>query len=202
VQHNDVLLLLVAAVFVLAPVGLRILDDRRSRAWGWQVRTALVVVGGAYFLTGFQKVVSSGPAWVLSDNLRNVMYRAALNGRAPTDEVALFIADRPVLAHLVALATIGLELGFVTILLWPRVRPWFVVAAWAMHTGIYLTHGLDYWMWAATTTVVLLDWRPVLARLVRLGGADPLAEGAQPEAGDHRRLDGAGGRRAGDAEHR
>ena len=165
VQHNDVLLLLVAAVFVLAPVGLRILDDRRSQVWGWPIRTALVVVSGAYLLTGFQKVVSSGPAWVLSDNLRNVMYRAALNGRAPTDRLALFIADRPLLAHLVALAVIGVELGFLLVLARPRWRPWFALAALVLHTGIYLTHGLDYWMWAATVAVVLIDWQPLAARV-------------------------------------
>ncbi|MDP1820425.1 MAG: hypothetical protein Q8K58_11135 [Acidimicrobiales bacterium] len=165
VQHNDVLLLLVAAAFVLAPVGLRALDRRRSVAWGWPVRTALVVVAGAYFLSGFQKVVASGPAWVLSDNLRNIMYRAALSGRAPTDQVALFIADRPALAHVVALGALAVELGFLSILFWPRARPWFVAAAAVLHTGIYLTHGLDYWMWIATTAVVLIDWQPLATGL-------------------------------------
>jgi hypothetical protein len=163
VMHNDVLLLLASAAFVAAPVGLRVLDRRRSVAWGWPVRTAITVVGGAYFLSGFQKVVASGPAWVLSDNLRNVMYRAALSGKAPTDRVALYIADRPALAHLVALGTLAVELGFIAVLFWPRCRPWFVLAAVAMHSGIYLTHGLDYWLWAATAAVVLIDWQPVAA---------------------------------------
>ena len=81
-----------------APVGVRWTDERRGAAWGWPVRTSIVVVTGIYFLTGFQKVVASGPAWVLSDNLRNVMYGAALTGQAPTDEVSRFIADRPWLA--------------------------------------------------------------------------------------------------------
>jgi hypothetical protein len=164
IMHNDVLLLLVSFVIVLAPVGLRLRDRRRSVAWGWPVQTALAVVGGAYFLTGFQKVVASGPAWVLSDNLRNVMYRAASSGRAPTDAVALFIADRPLVAHLVALATITIELGAVSIWAWPRVRPWYVAAITVLHVGIYLTHGLDYWAWIATTAIVLIDWPAVLDR--------------------------------------
>jgi hypothetical protein len=164
ILHNDVLLLLVAAVFVLAPVGLRARDRRRSAAWGWPVQTALLVVGGAYFLTGFQKVVASGPAWVLSDNLRNVLYRAAETGKAPTDAVALAIADRPLLAHLVAAVTLALELGFVAIWFRPALRPWFVGASAALHTSIYLTHGLDYWLWIATTAVVLLPWDRVLDR--------------------------------------
>jgi hypothetical protein len=168
VLHNDVLLLLVAAVFVLAPVGIRALDRRHSPAFGWPVQTALVAVGGAYFLTGFQKVVASGPAWVLSDNLRNVMYRAAEQGKAPTAAVALFIAGRPLLAHLVAAATLAAELAFVVIWFRPRLRPWFVAVSTGLHTAVYLTHGLDYWLWVATAAVVLLDWtRPVRWWLAR-----------------------------------
>lgn len=164
VMHNDVLLLLVGFVIVLAPVGLRLLDRRRSVAWGWPSQAAILLVGGAYFLTGFQKLVASGPAWVLSDNLRNVMYRAAMGGRAPTDSVALFIADRAWLAHLVALATIVVELGGLAVWRWPRIRPWYVLAITVMHVGIYLTHGLDYWAWIATSAIVLIDWPAVLSR--------------------------------------
>jgi len=164
VQHNDIPLLLMASVFVTAPVGVRLFDQRRSPAWGWPVRTSLLVVTGGYFLTGFQKVVASGPAWVLSDNLRNVMYGARLNGHAPTDQVSLFIADRPWLAHLVALGTLVVELGAIAALVRPRVRPWYLMAVTVLHVGIYLTHGLDYSMWVATSAIVLVDWQALLAR--------------------------------------
>jgi hypothetical protein len=165
VMHNDVLLLLVGFVVVLAPVGWRALDRRRRASAGWPVQTALLVVGGAYFLTGFQKLVASGPAWVLSDNLRVVMYRAASSGKAPTDGVALFIADRPWVAHVVALGTITVELSAPAIWRWPRFRPWFLAAITVLHVGIYLTHGLDYWAWIATTGIVLVDWSAVVRRL-------------------------------------
>lgn len=166
IRHNDLPLLLVAGVLAAAPVGLRLLDRRRSAAWGWPVRTSLLVVTGVYFLTGFQKVVSSGPAWVLSDNLRNVMYGARLNGQAPTDQVSLFIADRPALSHLVALGTLVVELGAVTVLPWARVRPWYLLAVTVLHGGIYLTHGLDYSMWVGTAAIVLVDWHALLTRAV------------------------------------
>jgi hypothetical protein len=167
IQHNDLPLVLVACVLAAAPVGLRLLDERRSAAWGWPVRTSLLVVTGIYFLTGFQKVVGSGPAWVLSDNMRNVMYAAPLTGKAPTDTVSLFIADRPVLAHLVALATIVIELGAVVALVRPSLRPAYVVAVAVLHLSVYLTHGLDYSMWVATTAIVLIDWDAVLRRRMR-----------------------------------
>jgi hypothetical protein len=166
VEHNDIPLLLVTGVLAAGPAGLRLADRRRSAAWGWPVRTSVVLICGIYFLTGFQKLLASGPAWVLSDNLRNVMYGARLNGHAPTDAVSLFIADRPALAHLVALVTLIVELGALAALLRPRLRPWYVAAAAALHGGIYLTHGLDYSMWVGTAAIVLVDWRPVLARLL------------------------------------
>lgn len=138
------------------------------------MRTSLLVVTGAYFLTGFQKLVSSGPAWVLSDNMRNLMYAARLDGHAPTDAVSLFIADRPALAQLVALATLMVELGSVAALVRPRVRPAFVVAVTVLHAGVYVTHGLDYSMWVATTAVVLIDWDAVLRRsMPSLGSRQP-----------------------------
>jgi hypothetical protein len=177
IQHNDILLLLVCVAFLLAPIGQRLLDRRRGARWGWPIRTALAVVAFVYFLTGFQKVVRSGPAWVLSDNLRNVMYAAPLSHRATTDSVALFIAERPWLAHAVAAFTLGVELGFISILFFPRVRPWFVAAVVAMHGGIWLTHGLDYSAWVAVVVVVLIDWNAVLVRVVpaRLRDADRLS---------------------------
>jgi hypothetical protein len=166
VQHNDLPLLLVAGVLAAAPVGLQALDRRRSPAWGWPVRTSILVVAGAYFLTGFQKVVSSGPAWVLSDNLRNVLYGARLTGRAPTDEVALFIADRPWLSHTLAAATIVIELGAVLVVLRPRLRPAYVGAVALLHLSIYLTHGLDYSLWVGTAAVVLIDWHALACRTI------------------------------------
>ena len=166
VQHNDLPLLLVAGVLAAAPVGIRWTDDRRGAAWGWPVRASVLVVTGVYFLTGFQKVVSSGPAWVLSDHLRLVLYGARFTGHAPTDQVSLFIADRPLVAHSVALLTIVIELGAVVALLREHTRVAYVVAVTTLHVGIYLTLGLDYSMWVGTAAIVLIDWRPALLRLV------------------------------------
>jgi hypothetical protein len=164
VQHNDLPLLLVGAVLAAAPVGVRWADERRGAAWGWPVRTSILVVSGTYFLTGFQKVVSSGPAWVLSDNLRNVMYAAPLTEHPAIDDVPLYIAARPGLAHALALLTIVVELAAVVALVRPRTRVAYVVAIACLHGGIYLTHGLDYSMWVGTAAVVLIDWRAALLR--------------------------------------
>jgi hypothetical protein len=166
VQHNDLPLLLVAGVLAAAPMGVRWTDERRGPTWGWPVRTSITVVTGIYFLTGLQKLIAGGPAWVLSDNLRNVMYAAPFTGHAPTDDVSRFIADRSSVAHGVALLTVVIELGAVVALVWPRTRIPYVIAIAVLHAGVFLTHGLDYSMWIATTAVVLIDWRPGVLRVV------------------------------------
>jgi hypothetical protein len=156
VQHNALPLLLVAGVVALAPIASR--DDETSVRWGWPVRTSIAVVTGIYFLTGFQKLVSSGPAWVFSDNLRNVLYAAPLGDHAPTDAVSRAIADRAWLARAVALFTITVELGGLAALAWVRARRAYVLAIAVLHLGVYLTLGLDYSLWVGTAAVVLIDW--------------------------------------------
>ena len=87
-----------------------------------------VVAAGAYFFTGLAKLVFSGPAWVLSGNLRWVFY-AASDARGMPNLVALFVADRPWLAHLVAMSTLVVELGFPVVLWKPRAAWFFVPGA-------------------------------------------------------------------------
>jgi hypothetical protein len=172
IVHNDVLLLLALVPLLPAPTSdAWSLDARRRRdpaapsgRYGWPVRTAMVVVAGAYFFVGLAKVVHSGPAWVTSDNLRFVLY-ASSDAQGEPNLLALFIADRPALAHLVAAATLLLELSFPLVLLRPRLAPMFVAGAVALHLGIYLTMGLDYSAQAATVVVVLTDWPAVVVRV-------------------------------------
>ena len=151
-----------------APVGIRWTDERRGAAWGWPVRTSIVVVTGIYFLTGFQKLVASGPAWVLSDNLRNVMYGAAAHRarrpptrcRASSPTARCSRTASPSSRSWSSSARSSRSC-------WPRTRVAYVVAVAVLHVGVYLTHGLDYSMWVGTAAIVLIDWRPAArSRLV------------------------------------
>jgi hypothetical protein len=167
--HNDVLLLLALVPLVLVPA-------RTAAAWsldawvarvtgpapgpdvgaefGWPVRTAMVVVVGAYFFSGLAKLLHAGPAWV-GGNLRWVLY-AASDGQPAPNGAALFVADRPLLASALAVGTLVLELGVPVVLWRPRLAPLVVLAVAALHAGIWATMGLDYWPMAATAAVVLL----------------------------------------------
>lgn len=181
VMHNDVLLLLCALPLVISPSSdAWSLDARRYRrvdarrgdrgrrvgpaSWyGWPVNTAVLVVAGAYAFAGLQKVISAGPAWVTSGNMRWVMY-AASDAQASPNAVALFIADRPWLAHALAAVTLVVELGAVVIVVSRRARPWFVAVAFVLHVGIWMAMRLDYSAQMATVAIVLIDWPAWIAR--------------------------------------
>jgi hypothetical protein len=168
IQHNDLLLLIGCVPFLLAPATrwLHRATARVSALWGWPVHTAVTFVAGAYFFTGLRKLTVSGIAWVASDNMRWILYAGA-NGKAKMPEAALFIADRPWLAHLAAAFVMGFELAFPFLLLQRRVRPVIVACAFAFHGGTWLTLGLDYWKYAFVVCFLLVDWAPVVLRLRR-----------------------------------
>jgi hypothetical protein len=176
VVHNDVLLLLCLVPLLPSPAGAawsldahrRAAPAARGPAFGWPVRTAMVVVAGAYLFSGLAKLLHAGPGWVTSDNLRWVLYASSDQQPAP-NPYALFVADRPALAHLLAAATLVVELGFPLVLWRPRLAWLFLPAALALHAGIGLAMRLDYSAMAASAVVVLVDW-PALAARRRPGG--------------------------------
>jgi hypothetical protein len=197
VVHNDVLLILAFVPLVFAPTAdaLRV-RIRRPRGghdpvvpgpsirYGWPVRLSMILVAGGYFFTGFNKLVYSGPAWVLSDNLRWVLY-AASDGAGHPIPAALFIARHAFLAHTVAAVTLVIELGF-PLVLWRPAAAWiFVPGAVLLHAGIGLTMHLDYSAWAATAVVVFTPWDRALAavRAHARSARRPNAEAAAALAG-------------------
>jgi hypothetical protein len=176
VIHHDVLPLLAMIPLLPAPTdpAWSIRPARRPVDWavtGWPVRTAGVLVAGVYLIAGIVKLVLSGPAWVLGPNLRHVLYTASDAHGGNT--VALFVADRPILASAVAAGALLFELTLWIALARPRLAPVFVLWAAALHTGIWLTIGINYVSWAITVAVVLIDWPAIVDRLASHPVAEP-----------------------------
>ena len=87
VMHNDVLTVLVAAVFLFASGPARDGWAERRVRYGWPPRAALAVLAMAYFVSGAQKLVHSGPEWVFSDTMTWILrlgLSAHLSGGART----------------------------------------------------------------------------------------------------------------------
>jgi hypothetical protein len=133
--------------------------------YGWPIRTAMLAIVLAYFFAGVQKWRYSSLPWVTSDNLRWILY-AGSDSQSHPNGLALFIADRPLLAHAFAAGSLLLETCFPVVLFVPRLRWLFLPGAIAMHVGIRLALRLDYSAQWLTVLIVFVNW-PVVVHWVQ-----------------------------------
>ncbi len=172
IVHNDVLLILCLIPLLAVPrtacrewsatalVGRGRSDPagpRRGIAYGWPVRTAMIIVGLAYLIAGLQKLRYSGLDWFTTDNLRYVLWSAS-DSHAEANGLGLFIADHDWLAHLFAAGTILLEVGFILCVPFAKLRWIMVPSVVALHVGIRLMMGLDYSAQWLTVVIVFVNW--------------------------------------------
>jgi hypothetical protein len=131
-----------------------------------------------YFFPGLHKVLRSGLAWVLSDNLRNQMYwKWAQYGALPT-----FRLEHPSwLLPLMGFTVLGFELGFPFLLFTRRTRLFAAGIGFVFHVLTQILFLIPFAsLWAAY--VVLVDLRP-LARRLRPGLSETPPKGAPPDPG-------------------
>lgn len=156
ILHNDVLLVVAAPPLLLAG---STPDEREGRT---ALDAAAAIVLLSYLSAAWWKLLRSGPAWALSDNLRWAL--AAGRGGSRWPALTGWLVDRPLVCIGLASAIVALELGAPLLWLAPRFAPWFVAAAALMHGGTWLVLGLDYWAQLATVALVLLPWARMRAR--------------------------------------
>jgi hypothetical protein len=189
VVHNDVLAILCVVPLLAAPRASteawsvrrgreRPPDRRTGRAYGWPIRTAMIVVGLAYLIVGLQKLRYSGLDWVTTDNLRFVLW-ASSDAQTSSNALALFVADRDWLAHAFAAMTILVEVGFILCLPFARLRWLLVPAVVGLHLGIWLAMGLDYLPQALTVVIVFVNWAALADRVAATRRTAPSAEASR-----------------------
>ena len=165
ILHNDVMLLLACIPVLFSPAGARIGSAARGAAFGWPRRGALLIASAVYCATGLQKLRHSGLDWVLSKNLRWVLYNGAADGKAPTDVVALFVANRAWLATATGIGFLAFEVGAPVLACWSRRSRWLLLlGASGLHVGTYLTLGLHYWAWVLTIAALVVPWDELIGR--------------------------------------
>ena len=123
---------------------------------------AAAIVLLSYLCTAWWKLLHTGPAWALSDNLRWALAagRGGSNWAALTD----WLVGHPAACVALACAILGLELGSALVWLRPRLAPAFAAAAALLHAGTWLVLGLDYWAHLAAVALVLLPWARMRSR--------------------------------------
>lgn len=163
VVHNDLLLLWAAAPFLLAPR----VDDPGDRTphsrTGWPVRVSVVLVALIYFFAGYHKLRRSGPAWVYGENMEWVMLWGPAYGEPGWKAVTDWVGSNPLAARVSAAFILGLELAFPLAIWHRKLRPLVAAAAVVLHAGTWVLLGLDYWTWAVTVVIVVIDWPAAFA---------------------------------------
>lgn len=184
VLHNDLLLLWVAVPFLFAPAAIDADDPVPRRRWGWPVRTAIVVVAVVYLLAGYHKLRRSGPSWAYGDNMRYVSLWGPTIGSPGWPGLATWVGENVWVSRASGVFILGLELTFPVVVFWRRARVLYALGAVFLHASTWLLLGLDYWAWAVTVPLVLIDWPDVAARARALAGRRRArADAAVPAAG-------------------
>lgn len=150
-----------ADVLALDATRALLVTSRRYSAPLWAARALLAAI---YFFPGLHKLVTSGLAWALSDNLRNQMWwKWAEHGVLP----AWRVDHVPWLLHAAALFVLAFELSFPLLVLFRRTRPVAALAGVVFHElsrAILLIPFESLWL----CYVVLIDLRPALRLVPRL----------------------------------
>lgn len=164
VLHNDLLLLWVSAPFLFAPAVIDVRDRIARRRYGWPIRVAIVITALIYLFAGYHKLRRSGPSWAYGDNMRYLSLWGPSVGASGWAGIARWTGENLWVARASGVFILGLELTFpvVIFLRWTRVL--YAVAAVFLHVTTWLLLGLDYWAWAITVPLVLIDWPAALAR--------------------------------------
>jgi hypothetical protein len=163
VLHNDLLLLWASAPFLLAPTQIGTRDRTPRRRYGWPVRTSIVIIALIYWFAGYHKLRRSGPSWAYGDNMRYLSLYGPSIGASPSPGLATWVGDNIWVARAAGVFILGTELTFPVVIFVRPARVLYALAAVFLHVTTWLLLGLDYWAWAITVPLVLIDWPGALA---------------------------------------
>ena len=164
VLHNDLLLLWVSAPFLLAPAAIDLRDRVARRRYGWPIRVAIAITALIYLFAGYHKLRRSGPSWAYGDNMRYVALWGPSIGSSGWKELAQWTGEHVWVSRASGVFILGFELAFPVVVFVPRLRVLFAVGAVFLHVSTWFLLGLDYWAWALTVPLVLVDWPAVAGR--------------------------------------
>jgi hypothetical protein len=165
VLHNDLLLLWVSAPFLFAPAVIDVRDRLARRRWGWPIRVATVVTALIYFFAGYHKLRRSGLEWAYGDNMRYVSLWGPSIGSSGWPGLATWVGDNIWLSRASGVFILGVELTFPVVVFVRWTRALYAVAVVFLHASTWFLLGLDYWAWAVTVPLVLVDWPAVVDRV-------------------------------------
>ena len=105
-----------------------------------------------FFYAGASKLFNTGPAWFLTDNLKNMLimqnfFHEGLEGQMSYGFINEFIVQQPFVANIIGFLVIFLELAAISILPLRRFGKIIVLGLFLMQIGIQLTLFINFYPW-------------------------------------------------------
>ena len=117
-----------------------------SGEYRWPVRMVWFLMSLVFFAAGVSKLRHSGLAWVTSETMAIflVQHQYHIADEDPLTKWGLYLAQQPLLPHLLAAVSLALEVGYPLALFSRRARWFFVPGAALMQIGIRVLLGPDF----------------------------------------------------------
>jgi hypothetical protein len=148
-----------------------------SSDYRWPCVLVQVFVCQVYLFAGYSKIFRVGLDWADGVNLRRWLLVFAETDQVRTfSGLTVWVANQPALCSLIAVSTLALDLFFIAMLFWPRLRGWIIGVALLFHAGIAVLMGIVFLN--TPQLLVFVDWN----RLTRPRdlGAERLGATAAP----------------------
>lgn len=145
----------------------------RSTAQHWPIAVFWILVGAFYTYSGVNKVIHFGLFWPFRIHIENLASMAL--ERAP------FVSSRHVhpevcrllthawMSHVSGAVTLIGEVGFISILVWPRGRFFFAMSMIVLHALVFALQAINF-LGSSCLLLLCLDWN-ACARRVEVSGA-------------------------------
>ena len=147
----------------LSLVPTRSAEASASGDYRWPIRLVQLFLCQIYFISGYAKLTRAGLAWVSAGNIRGwLLVFSQQDQIAVSGTLGKWLADQPLACLLIAVGAITVDLGIITIVIWPRLRAWFISAALIFHAGILLTMGILFLN--VPQFLIFVDWEVLRRR--------------------------------------
>lgn len=155
---------------------------RGGREWSsdyhWPLVAIQLVIAQIYLFSGYAKLFRVGPEWISSENIRR--WLQVFNQQ---DQIGLFhgpgawLAQSDAATLTIAIAAIGLDLGFIAVMFWRKSRAWLLPIAIAFHFGILICMNIAFLN--APQLLVFVNWDAIRRRVGRSPAVTLPAQGAE-----------------------
>jgi hypothetical protein len=136
-----------------------------SLVYGWPRRLTWLLVAQIYLFSAYAKLVTAGPAWSAGDSIRRWFLLYGVDDRWRFQDLALWLADRPMLCGAIGIGTVVFEWAFILAVFRRDARRFLVPLGLLLQVGILLAmsiHVGETWL-----LVTFLDWDWLSGRIRR-----------------------------------